>query len=495
MSKGLEIIDSREVNINQRFISIVNKINEELSNNKYYSIEYYLYYIATNITTLKNKNNDFEFVFSYLIDKFLRRNSNTFRDILYNEEYGNVLIMFKLYCETIFNNYSNVSKRNQESFDKYGEFVINGKTGFSSKSLKTDEGKEEFDRLFNKEFITQTMSLLNEAVRVYQEVYRNKDIIANFSETEKITFQIKEREIIHLLGVAFNRILKDPELLEQLKLTKEEIEVLEKNEEFKKASRSSKKDEGLIDKLSQDIKDRDPKGDVIIGILHKFINTPKEDLYGYEEDRIRKILRGSDYSEIKIDDPNQALQYYSKIYTKSQAFLNFKPLEDLSMLLKLPEGYQINAINSTGNISDYGVFISKNNLSKERPFSIMTSNLDRKERRRYFESLQFKDSSEIAGLLTAALTNGKVATSIDIVPSESSESDSHGSKIILPNFSQRSRYVRASESYKMVNHCDEEYFVETMRYFTGLGHMLLKEADELSERHSNFKDIKISSTL
>ena len=77
---------------------------------------------------------------------------------------------------------------------------------------------------------------------------------------------------------------------------------------------------------------------------------------------------------------------YSKINMRSKAFINFKPLEELSLALNFPEDYQIIRQSKKEN-PQHSLLISKNNLSDQFKYSTLITNYDKTDNRRYFESL------------------------------------------------------------------------------------------------------------
>ena len=124
-------------------------------------------------------------------------------------------------------------------------------------------------------------------------------------------------------------------------------------------------------------------------------------------------------------DPNQTLGVYAKINYKSKAFIDYRPLEELSLILNFPEGYRI--INSDRIIPNHSLVVSKNHLSDNFKYTSLLSNFDKLNDRRYFLSLLLKKPSSMEQYQKDAIP--AISTSVEMI------SDDGTGKTIRRDFS------------------------------------------------------------
>ena len=91
-----------------------------------------------------------------------------------------------------------------KQFDRYVEMS----TGKMPKKKIYEQENLEMD-LNN---IQNTISMLNEAIRVYLELYENRTLWALFNDGEAMSFKIKEAELAHVLGVEIKKIISNENL-------------------------------------------------------------------------------------------------------------------------------------------------------------------------------------------------------------------------------------------------------------------------------------------
>ena len=144
---------------------------------------------------------------------------------------------------------------------------------------------------------------MKEAVQVYYKVYDNKELIAelttnNLDSSEYFNFQIKEKQLLHLLGVTACQLKSNPD--------------------FQRLT--GNKNMNSIDILYWILTDIDGNCDLL----------------QYSEDYIKTILSSKDFRTAYYQDNSttQLLNYY-KIRSKSQTFLKYGPFEKVSLVAKL----------------------------------------------------------------------------------------------------------------------------------------------------------------
>lgn len=245
------------------------------------------------------------------------------------------------------------------------------------------------------------MQLLNEAVRNYYEVYYNKTLFATFTDEQIVQFKIKESELSHLLGVNLRNIVNNPKYADLFHISQQEIEY-----------------------LNDTTYTLDPSGSAAVEVLHKIIDLSSGNLLQFEEDRLRKV-DNYEYKTIDYNSDDEALRKYSKINMRSKAFINFKPLEELSLALNFPEGYKI-IKESKKEDSQHSLLISKNNLSEQYKYSTLITNFDKNGDRRYFESLFLRKPEEFEQLQKDSVPS--ITTSVELT-------SDNGSGSVRKNFS------------------------------------------------------------
>lgn len=357
----------------------LNSINNELYQRGHHNLNHYLLDMSSLLSKdlLIPKDKLFDVIIEE-VSKSLINYSENYRLICNDPKYYSVLQFINIYMEEMLDYYDNLMKKNQEKFDRY--------ISLESK-MPSDKILKAQDLYMSIEDIQNTMNLLNEAVRKYYEIYNNKILSAEFTDEQIIKFKIKESQLAHLLGLNLYKIVNDSRYVDLFKITEDEIR-------------------GVLDK------NFDPLGSASLSILHKIVDISNGNLLSFEEDRLKKMMK-YEYKYVDYSDRRSALQIYSKINFKSKAFINFSPLEHLSLILNLPEGYELINMRKRrvekGEVlpAQHSLLLSKNYLSEKYKYSSLITNYDKIQARRYFMSLFLKtpaELEEIQKVATPAIT-------------------------------------------------------------------------------------------
>lgn len=207
--------------------------------------------------------------------------------------------------------------------------------------------------------IQKTLLLMKEAVQSYYKVYNNKELIAelttnNTDTSEYFIFQIKEKQLLHLLGVT--------------------AEQLRRNPEFQKLT--GNKNMNSIDILYWILTDIDGNNDLL----------------QYSEDYIKKIMSVKDFqiNKFQADSTSQLLNYY-KIRSKSQTFLKYGPFEKVSLVAKLGKYQSGEQKTLSKNSNSTVAMVSRAETFRKYPWAYF--GLVNNPNDQYIETLQI-DSSE-----------------------------------------------------------------------------------------------------
>ena len=307
------------------------------------------------------------------VNKLLIKNSYTYREICDNPACSDVFRFINNYMKKVLKYYDDLMLTNQEKFDRYVEFS-NGNDP-KDKIIKEEHLDMTIDDIQN------TMQLLNEAVRNYYEIYNNKTLIATFSDEQIIEFKLKESELAHLLGIKLKEIVNNEEWCKLLNITDREKEY-----------------------INDTTFTLDPNRSAAVDILHKIVDM-RDDILNYEDDRLSK-MEDYKYSVLNFSDDNEGIKkknrFYAKINARSKAFINFRPLEELSMALSFPKGYQVFKQNI--NQPYHSLLVTKNNLSEQYKYSTLIANADTSsgDFKTYFQSLLIKKPDEYSELQKAS---------------------------------------------------------------------------------------------
>lgn len=204
--------------------------------------------------------------------------------------------------------------------------------------------------------VQKTLSLMKEAVQVFYKVYNNKKLIAELStkdidNSDYLEFQIKESELLHLLGVTAGQLRDNPD--------------------FQKLTGNKKMNSTQI--LEWILKD----------------SEGNNDLLQYSEDFIKRILNSANYNVVEKQfspEVSSQLLNYHKIKSKSETFMKYGPLEKVSLVAKL-QGNATLSKNSKSNT----VMITKTDIYKKYPWAYFGS--VQQPNNKYIETLQI-DSNE-----------------------------------------------------------------------------------------------------
>lgn len=459
--ENLSEILNTEIKVNN-FIQNMQKINYELDSKGLYNVEYYLLMLSTNISkdlSIKTYAELKNCILEYL-NKYLLPNSETY-NMIYND--SELLILFTNYFSKMIEYYNKSYLMEQSRFDDYVAIEEN-KMSFDGKNVAPDQLG------FSVENIQNTMDLLNEALRLYYEIYNKRTLIATFSDEQEIQFRIKESELAHLLGLTLENIMADKNgtLADAIHLSETEKRILSIRKELKKENnkKSEAKDLNKIKSLSSELYSLDPQHEANISILHKFLDTTNGNLFEYEEDRIRKQIENHNHGVINFNDKIQPNRFYSKANIKAKAFIKFKPLEELSMLLSLPDGYEfiktkeMNVKNGNAESSQYEVFVSQSNLSDQYKYTTLLNNISKNDERRYFESLLIKSPNGIEDIQNVDGSKAAITTK---VVSEPDEGSFGSTKTKIFSDEKQKKFIRqVFADFKKVD------FTELIEYFKGL---------------------------
>ena len=287
--------------------------------------------------------------------------------------------------------------------------------------------KESTDRIYPKESIKmipqdieKTLHLMKEAVEVYYKVYENKELIAELSTSnpdvsEILNFRIREKNLLHLLGVTSRQLIANPDFQ---RLT------------GKKITRS----EDILNWILRDI-------------------DGNKDLVQYEEDFIKKIANNPSFA-ITTEQFNPLtttkLLNYDKIRSKSQTFLKYGPFENVSLVAKLQNGKTLSQ-----NSKSTGAMITRAESFRKYPWAYFGR--VEKGNDSYIETLQIDDDSHKKELLKGS--RAAIVKSIKNIDDATGE----GSKRIFSEEEQINLFLQAYESFSRVMD-----FQELITYFKNL---------------------------
>lgn len=408
---------------------VIKQINEELNETNMFSLEYLLLrmsvYLSKDLSMSKEQLT--EAIITETRKQLLKR-SRTCRSIYESE--SNVRLIIEYYMRVVLNYYNNMMIKEQDKFDRYVEIAA-GK--MPSKKVYEEEHLDmEIDNIEN------TLALLNEAVRLYLELYQKRTLYAEFSNEEVMSFKIKEAELAHILGVNIEKIIRNPKLVDLLHITSQEID---------------------------DYNNR--RGDAAFNILNKVIDIKDGNLLEYEKDRLKSLF-GKQYSLISnpYDEKSKEVLPYTKINMRSKAFIGFKPLEELSLVLDFPFGYDFLGIplekRKNQEKKKYTLLISKNNYSDKFKYASLLSNLS--DDRRYFESLRVSEPTE----MDKFKNDGKMAITTKVILNPDPGSSGSGFKRIFTEEEQKRFLMDVYEDFK---HPDLENLIE---YFNELDKQFIR---------------------
>lgn len=375
-------------------LAILSNINDELKYNNILNINNLLLKMSVilgeNFDVSKEKLSD---VIISETNKILVNYSPTYNYVFSDNSSYEIFLFINEYMKKILSYYDSLMTTGKEKFDRYVEITNGNKP--KDKIIKSE------DLYMKLEDIQNTMGLLNEAVRNYYEIYHNKTLIATFTDEQIINFKIKESELAHLLGVNMKKIVMNEKYVDLFNITPKEIEYIMDNTYT-----------------------LDPNGSATIDVLHRIVDISNGNLLQFEEDRLRKM---DNYQYQTVENSKDSLlNEYSKWNMRSKAFIDFKPLEELSLVLNFPEGYKIIKQSKDEN-PQHSLLISKNKLSEQFKYSTLVANYNKKQDRRYFQSLFLRKPNEFEQLQQNSIP--AITTRVEL-------SSDDGSGSILRDFSR-----------------------------------------------------------
>lgn len=375
-------------------LAILSNINDELKYNNILNINNLLLKMSVilgeNFDVSKEKLSD---VIISETNKILVNYSPTYNYVFSDNSSYEIFLFINEYMKKVLSYYDNLIATGKEKFDRYVEITNGNKP--KDKIIKSE------DLYMKLEDIQNTMGLLNEAVRNYYEIYHNKTLIATFTDEQIINFKIKESELAHLLGVNMKKIVMNEKYVDLFNITPKEIEYIMDNTYT-----------------------LDPNGSATIDVLHRIVDISNGNLLQFEEDRLRK-MDNYQYQTVE-NNKDSLLNEYSKWNMRSKAFIDFKPLEELSLVLNFPEGYKIIKQSKDEN-PQHSLLISKNKLSEQFKYSTLVANYNKKQDRRYFQSLFLRKPNEFEQLQQNSIP--AITTRVEL-------SSDDGSGSILRDFSR-----------------------------------------------------------
>lgn len=375
-------------------LAILSNINDELKYNNILNINNLLLKMSVilgeNFDVSKEKLSD---VIISETNKILVNYSPTYNYVFSDNSSYEIFLFINEYMKKILSYYDSLMTTGKEKFDRYVEITNGNKP--KDKIIKSE------DLYMKLEDIQNTMSLLNEAVRNYYEIYHNKTLIATFTDEQIINFKIKESELAHLLGVNMKKIVMNEKYVDLFNITPKEIEYIMDNTYT-----------------------LDPNGSATIDVLHRIVDISNGNLLQFEEDRLRK-MDNYQYQTVE-NNKDSLLNEYSKWNMRSKAFIDFKPLEELSLVLNFPEGYKIIKQSKDEN-PQHSLLISKNKLSEQFKYSTLVANYNKKQDRRYFQSLFLRKPNEFEQLQQNSIP--AITTRVEL-------SSDDGSGSVLRDFSR-----------------------------------------------------------
>lgn len=375
-------------------LAILSNINDKLKYNNILNINNLLLKMSVilgeNFDVSKEKLSD---VIISETNKILVNYSPTYNYVFSDNSSYEIFLFINEYMKKILSYYDSLMTTGKEKFDRYVEITNGNKP--KDKIIKSE------DLYMKLEDIQNTMGLLNEAVRNYYEIYHNKTLIATFTDEQIINFKIKESELAHLLGVNMKKIVMNEKYVDLFNITPKEIEYIMDNTYT-----------------------LDPNGSATIDVLHRIVDISNGNLLQFEEDRLRKI-DNYQYQTVE-NNKDSLLNEYSKWNMRSKAFIDFKPLEELSLVLNFPEGYKIIKQSKDEN-PQHSLLISKNKLSEQFKYSTLVANYNKKQDRRYFQSLFLRKPNEFEQLQQNSIP--AITTRVEL-------SSDDGSGSVLRDFSR-----------------------------------------------------------
>lgn len=326
------------------FRKVVLMINKELKSKGIYDCEYMLI------------NNSIEDVIHVLEDQ--SNYYNTIRNAKYdsNITFEGLLESYFISVKQYYEKLLIKEGKNDSIADKYHRKLVEPVKDKNGNYLIYD--KSNVDMRINE--IQKTLLLMKEAVQVYYKVYNNKELIAelttnNLDSSEYFNFQIKEKQLLHLLGVT--------------------AEQLKHNPDFQRLT--GNKNMNSIDILHWILTDIDGNNDLL----------------QYSEDYIKKILsinKTFQINDFQTSSTTQLLNYY-KIRSKSQTFLKYGPFEKASLVAKLGKNNFGEQKTLSRNSKSTVAMVSRAETFRKYPWAYF--GLVNKENNQYVETLQI-DSSE-----------------------------------------------------------------------------------------------------
>ena len=182
-----------------QFSKIVKLINKELKIKKIYDCEYMLinHSVIDVIHVLEDSSDSYN-----LIKDDILSNGVKFSELL--EKY---FVLVKNHYESLFIKNGDNDKIANKYFNKISEPI-------KSNGNYIHHDKKNIGMIMKD--VQKTLSLMREAVDVFYKVYNNKKLLTELTtkdidNSDYLEFQIKESELLHLLGVTAGQLRDNPD--------------------------------------------------------------------------------------------------------------------------------------------------------------------------------------------------------------------------------------------------------------------------------------------
>ena len=359
------------------FKNAIKLINRELKKNRMFSLEYLL--INHSVSE---------------VIKLLKESNETYNILIEDFEMDS---FFESYFECIKKYYESIMiKEGSTDYiaDKYLEKL---KEPSSMIFPKTNIGISQSD-------VAKSLKLMKEAIKAYYDVYYNKELIAELRKDdsdniEYLDFILKEKELLHLLGVTSSQLKNNPDFI---RLT----------------GNSNMSYEQILSWIMRDI-------------------DGNNDLLQYNEDFLKSIVQNKSFKVIQEQyspETTTQLLNYGKIRAKSQIFLKYGPWEKVSLVSKLADNKSLSRY-ANSNI----VMISRAETFRRYPWAYIGQ--VQNQNNKYIETLQLDSSAGKRDLLRGS--RPAIVTDVHII----SDSGEEGSDIHFSEEEQMDLIINAYDSF------------------------------------------------
>ena len=283
------------------FYGFINMINEDFKAMNIYDMEYLLinHSIEDVLNVIASASNTYKEFKDAEFEK-----GGTFEDILL------------FYLTTVKNRYEDLLIKDGKSDKTADKYYDNLKSPTRNSNGYIHEPKKDIGMIQSE--VQKKLLLMRDAILAYYKVYQNKQLIAVLStnkadKDEYIEFEIKEKQLLHLLGVTANQLRTNPDFI---RLT----------------GKPYMKSEEILEWIVRDVEGNN-------------------DLLQFNEDFIKRIKSNNiELAQRQFDKETQtSILNYHKVGAKSQTFLKYGPYEKVNLVAKLAPGKRL-TVNANSNI-------------------------------------------------------------------------------------------------------------------------------------------------